>query len=323
MIESQMLKQDLRSLDWQSNSLQKQIKGRGGRRFLSNIPLPENSLFANFYNTAHKPLSNSLEFSKSLTSETLKTPLIINLDKSEGHHATSVLRLKNNDLVSVFDKDKQIEGLGILHYDKGKTPDVLVELHYLQKTTTPLPSLLIGLPKPKTAELIVEKACEIGCENIIFFTSEHSVSRDISDKNINSKLDRLSLIRDSAIKQSYTYHAPKIHFYVNLNSFISNIGSFSFDKFYFCEPSLYLEENTLLNKDSLTQLPIHDAVKSSDLNYKKPLICIGPEGGFSNKEQETFLNNNFHLLSLGINILKVDTAAIYSLSVFGARFLNA
>ena len=45
------------------------------------------------------------------------------------------------------------------------------------------------------------------------------------------------------------------------------------------------------------------------------LFVIGPEGGFSQKEEEYLLNNNFLPTTLGKRVLRVETAAIYVSSI--------
>ena len=47
---------------------------------------------------------------------------------------------------------------------------------------------------------------------------------------------------------------------------------------------------------------------------QKVAIFIGPVGGWSIKERELFENFNHNKISLGENVLKVDTAAIVALA---------
>ena len=48
--------------------------------------------------------------------------------------------------------------------------------------------------------------------------------------------------------------------------------------------------------------------------FKKIAIFIGPIGGWSSSDRKLFKNKKVFKISLGDNILKADTAAIYSLS---------
>ena len=52
------------------------------------------------------------------------------------------------------------------------------------------------------------------------------------------------------------------------------------------------------------------------------IVLIGPEGGFSAQEAETAHGKGFHLVSLGSNILRTETAAIAALSMIGYEFFD-
>ena len=54
---------------------------------------------------------------------------------------------------------------------------------------------------------------------------------------------------------------------------------------------------------------------------KNIVILIGPEGGFSPAEAETAKSKGFHLVSLGPNILRTETAAITVLGMIGYEYL--
>ena len=48
---------------------------------------------------------------------------------------------------------------------------------------------------------------------------------------------------------------------------------------------------------------------------KEILFVIGPEGGFSNKEENFLIQNGFLPTTLGKRVLRVETAAIYVASI--------
>ena len=49
-------------------------------------------------------------------------------------------------------------------------------------------------------------------------------------------------------------------------------------------------------------------------------IMIGPEGGFSQKELDLAIKNDWQLTSLGPRILRTETAAIVMLSILQNQF---
>ena len=50
------------------------------------------------------------------------------------------------------------------------------------------------------------------------------------------------------------------------------------------------------------------------------LVCIGPEGGFSEKEVNILKENDFLPVRLGPRILRTETAALYALASISYHF---
>jgi 16S rRNA (uracil1498-N3)-methyltransferase len=79
-------------------------------------------------------------------------------------------------------------------------------------------------------------------------------------------------------------------------------------------PTLFLlpwEEGTVPIKKILHANP----------GIKNITVLIGPEGGFSAQEAEMAKEKGYHLVSLGQNILRTETAAMAVLSMIGYEFL--
>jgi RsmE family RNA methyltransferase len=67
--------------------------------------------------------------------------------------------------------------------------------------------------------------------------------------------------------------------------------------------------------------PIKNVLRSN-LHQKNILVIIGPEGGLSVKEADTARDKGFHLVSLGQNILRTETAALAVLSMIQYEFMS-
>jgi 16S rRNA (uracil1498-N3)-methyltransferase len=67
---------------------------------------------------------------------------------------------------------------------------------------------------------------------------------------------------------------------------------------------------------------VQTLVNSRQLSVVSPQssvsILIGPEGDFTDEEVKDAVNNGFERVSLGQNILRTETAAIYSLVCFNS-----
>ena len=133
-------------------------------------------------------------------------------------------------------------------------------------------------------ELFVEKAVEIGVQEISFILTEHS------ERN-NVKLNRINKCVVSSIKQSLKAYIPQINDIVLINDFVQNCSNLE----------KYIAH---LNKDENSHL-FQAAKKES--NY---CILIGPEGDFSSSEINKSEENGFKPVSLGDNRLRTETAGI-------------
>ena len=51
-------------------------------------------------------------------------------------------------------------------------------------------------------------------------------------------------------------------------------------------------------------------------------MVIGPEGGLTEKEEENLKNMGFELVTLGKNILRVETVPIYLLSILNYELME-
>ena len=52
-----------------------------------------------------------------------------------------------------------------------------------------------------------------------------------------------------------------------------------------------------------------------DLNNLKILLVIGPEGGFTDKEEQILIDNGFISTSFGNRVLRTETASLFALSI--------
>lgn len=138
-------------------------------------------------------------------------------------------------------------------------------------------------------EWFVEKAVEIGVDEITFLKTDHS-ERDVI------KMERIEKIAVSAMKQSQKATLPILNGMTSLRSFIER--GFDGDKFIaHCEPG-----SKVLLQDAV--VPGHNS-----------LVLIGPEGDFSPVEIEMALKAEFKPISLGPSRLRTETAALVAVHI--------
>jgi len=137
---------------------------------------------------------------------------------------------------------------------------------------------------PDRTEWFVEKAIEIGVDEISFLLCDNSERAAL-------KTDRLQKLAISAMKQSLRYTLTKINHMVLLKDFV--ISPHDSSKFI-----AYVDQT---NPDHLLRQA------SPKASY---VVLIGPEGDFSKKELELAMAHDYKRVSLGTNRLRTETAGL-------------
>ncbi len=142
-------------------------------------------------------------------------------------------------------------------------------------------------------EWMVEKATEIGFDEITFLDCQFSERRQL-------KLERIERILISAIKQSRKPFKPVCNGVVPFQDFIkaTQPGAKYICHCYGSENEVPLKQKLLL-KDCLAAQSSHDA-----------LVMIGPEGDFSIQEVGMAEDLGFQSVSLGRSRLRTETAGL-------------
>ena len=212
------------------------------------------------------------------------------LPEEEAGHCIRVLRMKEGDRIRLTDGKGSFYD-AVISAVSGKRCMVHIESREVQQ---PLwdGHLHIAVAPTKLMdrnEWFVEKAVEIGVDEITFLKTDHS-ERDVV------KMERIEKIAVSAMKQSQKATLPVLNGMTTLRDLIER--GFDGDKFIaHCEPG-----SKVLLQDAV--IPGHDS-----------LVLIGPEGDFSPAEIEMALKAGFRPISLGPSRLRTETAALVALHI--------
>lgn len=209
---------------------------------------------------------------------------VLYLDPEESRHCTKVLRKRAGDTLHVTD------GKGFLHTCKitDANPDKCVfkiESSEQEKPKNFRIHIAIAPTKnPDRTEWFVEKAIEIGVDEISFLACENSERTTV-------KTERIEKLAISALKQSLKTTFTKIHSIRTLQEFIS--ASSSSEKFiaYVDQANPYELFQVAKPKNSYT-------------------VLIGPEGDFSPDELELALKQGYKKVALGPSRLRTETAGV-------------
>lgn len=217
-------------------------------------------------------------------------PLIKNntivLSDADFHYIKNVIRLKENDIINVFNA-KDGEFKAVLK-NLTKTFAKIIPLEKLDKEHGVKKNIavLFAPLKSNNNELVIEKLTELGVNIINPVLTQHAVVRKV-------KLNRLQLIAKQATEQCQRLDIPEIleaeDFYVALQK--------------------YPDYSVIFCNEYEEKTNIKEAI--SNIKIKNLLLLFGPEGGFSKQEVDRILNlKNVTSVSLGKNILRAETAII-------------
>ncbi len=214
------------------------------------------------------------------------------MDTEELHHMKNVMRLKNKDKIVVLDGQGAKFVCEIKQLDKKAAKLEIIEKHICKRSEGYLNiTVACALLKKSKIDFIVEKLTEIGVDRIILLNTERT---EVKFKDSPKKLEKLNRVCESALKQSGNLFLPKLE-YFDFSELIEFKKSEKFD--------LAIMPNLEESSQNIKEI-------TSGLCAKNILIAIGPEGDFSKKEIEIAKKAGFVSVSLGKNVLKVDTAAI-------------
>ena len=236
-------------------------------------------------------------------------PDALALSGSEAHHARDVLRTKHGEKLVLFN------GLG--HEITAEIIDSSgdeIQLRKLHETETPplRRRIILGqaIPKGKNMELIVQKAVEIGAAEIAPIISDRTIVR-VDQESAGQKQAKWQQIAIEAAKQCGQNWLPRVHAPRRLGEFFATSAIFDLHLVGSLQPGAQHLKRILADYSSEHRhLP------------ESVLMLIGPEGDFTPAELTLARRHECYPITLGPIILRVETAAIYCLSVLSYELLT-
>lgn len=217
------------------------------------------------------------------------------LDKYSSHYLTKVMRCSVGDNCYVFNGNSQEFKAEITSFNKNN-----VELCLTQKIENNTESnlsihLVQGLCKGDKMDLILQKSVELGVTEITPVFSEYCDIK-LNAERVEKKMQHWQKIIISATEQSGRAVLAKLNYPKKVAELLVK-NTENMDLF-------LLSPRGELNFKNISD-------KSINNTHNKPIkIFIGPEGGFSEKEENLALKNNIQLLKLGSRILRTETAGL-------------
>ena len=223
--------------------------------------------------------------------ESLSLNLKSQLNRSQSHYLSKVMRLGSGQKFSLFNESGEwvakVDDInkGIVEFTIQKKLRSAENDKEIWLAFTPI--------KLNYLNLMIQKATELGITRLIPILTERTVVRKLNEKRIHK-------IIAEASEQSNRLNIPKLDKIIKLDNFLKsnqNINVVFGD---------LNSERTKLN-----------------LEKKEPIcILIGPEGDFTVKERENILKHKkIFPIKINKNILRSETAAISMISIVSFNLL--
>lgn len=225
----------------------------------------------------------------------------ISLNPEETHHLIKVLRAKLGDPVTIFNNRKQGATAVLINTDSKHAV-----LKIINRFKIPNPSCSIvlaqAMPKGKGMEQIIQKATEIGVSKIIPLKTSRTELK-LEGERQEKRIERWQATAIESCKQSGNFIIPEISDVQSLDDFFK------------------IEKLGIENEGSSLKLIASLESHAKSLKTQKPqnplsiTWLIGPEGDFTPEEYAKAAEVGFIPISLSKNVLRVETAVGYALSV--------
>jgi 16S rRNA (uracil1498-N3)-methyltransferase len=210
-------------------------------------------------------------------------------EKTVLHKMKDVCRLREGDPVFVFDGEGS-EYLFVVS-QVSKKQIVIKKKKRQIKESYPLKKIHLGFPlvKEDRVDYILQKATELGVSVLTPVICE----RSLRNKPSKNKVERWQRIILEAARQSLRLWVPQLTGIMNFQEAIKS-------------------SHQVKLAGSIDGVGVEKIVKKQ---WKEIFIMVGPEGDFSPSEFKELEVNNFQFIKLSPNLLRVETAAAFSVGL--------
>ncbi|MDD3241365.1 MAG: RsmE family RNA methyltransferase [Bacilli bacterium] len=226
----------------------------------------------------------------------------LEMNNDDSYHIITVMRMKEKDQFELVINHKlyiaeitSIENKKVL----AKIVKEIEDDNNLSMDVTLVQSLI----KEQKMDYVLQKSTELGVNKIIPYQATRSIIK--VDNKEDKKIERWSKIVKEASEQSKRNSIPEIIKSLNINELIKLED-------YDIKILATVNEVSTNIKKVLSNVRISDRI----------IIVIGPEGGFTEKEEKLLMENGFISTSLGRNVMRTETVGLFILSILQYNFME-
>ena len=230
------------------------------------------------------------------------------------HHIFDVCRQTAGQHFEVLTEDSKAYLVEVTAVEKKHAQAKIIEEREIQKLPTPHVHIALSVSRYHVMDSIMERAVEMGVSSILPFCSEYSFIRKPNNLP-TGKMERWNKIIVSATQQCGRGELMKISEPVEWSQMLNLI-----------EPSTNPDNKNLclFAYEGQDILGVREHIlairKSNNVAPENLWIIVGSEGGFSEQEVSLMQQLGLNPVTLGSQVLRVETACLTLVSVLKYEF---
>ncbi len=215
------------------------------------------------------------------------------IDESRSHYLKNVLRLKEGEEIVLSD-GRGVECEALVSFVVAGPATLKILNRTIRKAPSAAIVLAQSLPKGDKMDAIIRQVVELGVGRIIPYRSARSVPRLSADKGA-ARVARWQRIAEESARQTGRAHVPEVDSILSFDELV-RIG---------------LPDGAcrLLFWEEEKEAGFRETLRSLGETASAYCLIVGPEGGLTAEEVRQAREAGFRSVSLGRNVLKVETAA--------------
>lgn len=224
----------------------------------------------------------------------------VRFDGEQFHHIFDVCR---QDVGSKFEVLLPGEAylVEVLEVGKKSARANIIEQRVIEPLPRPYVNLALCVPRFNVLESILEKAVEMGVHEIQLLSSDFSFIKK-SEKISPNKWERWEKIIRSSTQQSGRGDLMELKTPITLDNFVQSLTQ---------KPA----SMCLFGYEGSTPLSVKEFFQQNANKTEEAWILVGAEGGFSHAEVDKLKTSGVMPVTLGPQILRVETACLALTSV--------
>lgn len=230
--------------------------------------------------------------------EPLRAGIVVLLPEQGGEHVARVLRLERGHPLILFNGDGHEYDATLASLAKRAVTAEVERVREVDRESKLHITLAQGVARGEKMDWILQKATELGVARVVPLVTERTEVK-LDEERAERRVAHWRSVVAGACEQSGRTRVPEIEMPVRLDRWLGDLG-----------------DDAALR---LALLPEGDAgLREFAQMDDGVVLCVGPEGGFSENDVGLLKHARFHGLRLGPRILRTETAGIAAMAALQA-----